>query len=268
MIIDSFMKQGASHYLCEDYVLTNRDYFPLIALSDGCSSSMNTDVGARLITLSAIESINNAPFVAHWFPKFLDGLTKIYNSYSSILTNGFLDATLIVFRFVPVKNNFEVSVIGDGNIILVQGEVTTLYNIKFESNAPKYPAYFIDRESDYNAQYGEGIVIVTKTVIKNGEAKESIQLKDKAKNLAPFSFILDVPIDTDTLLLSTDGIESFSSTESGLISVNDIGKELTAFKNYQGEFMKRRAKRMAAEYAREGITHSDDISFGAIRFKD
>ena len=51
---DTFYSTGKSHQVCEDYVVANCRY-PIICLSDGCSSSKDTDVGSRLIVRSALD---------------------------------------------------------------------------------------------------------------------------------------------------------------------------------------------------------------------
>ena len=39
---------GSTHALCQDYALARNDG-PYVILSDGCSSSPDTDVGSRLL---------------------------------------------------------------------------------------------------------------------------------------------------------------------------------------------------------------------------
>ena len=45
---DSYFKIGKTHLICQDYALHSEGH---ISLSDGCSSSPNTDIGSRLLCL-------------------------------------------------------------------------------------------------------------------------------------------------------------------------------------------------------------------------
>ena len=50
MNADSAVNIGSTHSLCQDYVIArNPDRAPYVVLSDGCSSSNDTDIGARLL---------------------------------------------------------------------------------------------------------------------------------------------------------------------------------------------------------------------------
>ncbi len=54
MNIDTFIKQG-EHGICEDYVIAKMiNGSPVLVISDGCSSSPNTDVGSKLLALNFI----------------------------------------------------------------------------------------------------------------------------------------------------------------------------------------------------------------------
>src|SRR5215510_2075397 len=46
MNADATINIGATHSVCQDYVIVRNDY---VILSDGCSSSPDTDIGARLL---------------------------------------------------------------------------------------------------------------------------------------------------------------------------------------------------------------------------
>src|SRR5215203_2249321 len=49
MNTDCFFNIGATHSVCQDYVVAS----PYLILSDGCSSSPDTDIGARLLVKAA-----------------------------------------------------------------------------------------------------------------------------------------------------------------------------------------------------------------------
>ena len=64
---DSIFKIGKAHSVCQDYAAgitypPIRDMtYNVIALSDGCSSSLNTDWGSRLIVNESMNAV--------WWPK-------------------------------------------------------------------------------------------------------------------------------------------------------------------------------------------------------
>jgi hypothetical protein len=46
---DIFRRIGATHAVCEDYIIEGNKPFPFIILADGCSTAKNTDMGARIL---------------------------------------------------------------------------------------------------------------------------------------------------------------------------------------------------------------------------
>ena len=58
--IDHLLKKGKTHKICEDYIISGYNPAPYIILSDGCSSSKNTDVGARVLCHVAKQYLENS----------------------------------------------------------------------------------------------------------------------------------------------------------------------------------------------------------------
>lgn len=48
-LVDSFLRTATIKEICQDYILSGTDPFPYVIISDGCSSSKKSDVGARLL---------------------------------------------------------------------------------------------------------------------------------------------------------------------------------------------------------------------------
>ena len=46
---DTFLKIGKTHQVCEDYIITGDSPVKYNILSDGCSSSKDTEMGARIL---------------------------------------------------------------------------------------------------------------------------------------------------------------------------------------------------------------------------
>ena len=56
--VDCAFRMGRTHLVCQDYAAFAAGEFPCVVLSDGCSGSPDTDVGARLLARSALSYIN------------------------------------------------------------------------------------------------------------------------------------------------------------------------------------------------------------------
>ncbi len=51
--LDSFFSMAKQHAVCQDYAIGGMLPSPFLVLCDGCSSSNNSDVGARILAISA-----------------------------------------------------------------------------------------------------------------------------------------------------------------------------------------------------------------------
>jgi Protein phosphatase 2C len=273
MHIDTFIKQGTSHFMCEDYVKGDDTFLPTLVVADGCSSSPNTDVGARLITLEIIEEIinmgNAIPILKEDVLKYR--LLRAEREYGHILGNNFLDATAIILKEDKINKYLSVQVIGDGNIFYIYDDHIGLINIKYECNAPKYLSYYLheERMKEYNKQFGDSKVTVSYKV-KYSE-KEFIPLETQeylVRDLTIGSFFKWFDPQVHTLIISTDGVESFTNKSGEVKSLEDIALEIMNFKGYQGEFLQRRMKRMLLDLKKNEFENTDDISLAAVTFKE
>ncbi|KKK85109.1 hypothetical protein LCGC14_2776610, partial [marine sediment metagenome] len=153
MHVDHFMEIGSSHKVCEDYILSGMDPVPHVILADGCSSSENTDVGARLLCYVAKQYLNvhlKAGIDLNWETA---GRVIIHETeeiaWNMGLNANALDATLIM---AWVEDNFiRVFMYGDGHIIFMRKtdvEECSVYHqeTNFRSNAPYYLSYSLDSE--------------------------------------------------------------------------------------------------------------------------
>src|ERR1017187_1833610 len=113
MNCDHHFEIGNSHRICEDYALSGQTKeVTYVILSDGCSSGIDVDVGARLVALSARRTLFENGFEMSYdtFGKVtLFNLDKI-SSYLSLHPLA-LDATLLV---TWIRNNkFTTYIYGD-----------------------------------------------------------------------------------------------------------------------------------------------------------
>lgn len=256
---NAFFSIGKSHPICQDYACaTMIGETPLILLSDGCSSSPNTDTGARLLTHTVARLIHancltDCP--EETFPIDREGVEKLCWGAIQMLANQTgqlglstrcLDATLLM---AYVINGFiYIIAYGDGTFCFrYQDGLKQIHRLNFPSGAPRYLSYDLspERLAQYEQEYG------TEFLLESDEWVEQIE--------HPFFFgIYDVENITSVSLLS-DGCETFEET-----SAKDAVEELTAFKNYKGVFVERRVRRALKTFAKNNIAHHDDVSVASI----
>ena len=248
MKIDTFLTQGDSHYICEDYIVSDESK---IVLSDGCSSSIDTDVGARILCRTFLEG-----FTPKYFSAFMNDLYTRYFTLISGKRNGAnsLDATV---GFVTEEGL--VTFYGDGVIFwkTKDGEVG-FTEIEYPSGAPFYLSYFLseDREYEYKKAFGN-----TKFI------KHSSGFTSVVSDGGGYTCSFDIS-EMELIGIASDGLTSFLNTPSEERALGEIINEICDFKSYNGEFLKRRMGKILKTYRKKGITHYDDLSIGVIVFKE
>ena len=145
-MIDIFLEIGHQHKVCEDYIISGNAPEPFIILSDGCSSSNNTEMGARILCHLAKQYLRYRGNDLHNIDHKKMGRWIIHNAEMTArqlgLTLNCLDATLMVSYFID--NRLYVFVYGDGVIVLKKGDEFSYYIVDFSNNAPYYLSYLID----------------------------------------------------------------------------------------------------------------------------
>ena len=259
MNIDSFIKMGEDHTLFEDAVITGVSPFHYIIVADGCSGSENTHLGSQLLARAAEQELLKGCCISDDF-----GLKTIKKAreFSDLmgLNKDCLDATLLI---AYVKDNKAyIWMTGDGSLYYdIKGDKTTV-SISYFDEMPYYLNYLLDenRILAYQDTVKERLDI--KKVRINNSDVEDVLLFDYKK---PLCYELDVE-NLNYLILSTDGIDSFQNKESN--ELINLDKKVHDFKNYKGEFLKRRIKRILKENTKSNNHHSDDIGIAAISFNN
>ena len=292
MNIDSFLKIGHSHTMCQDYILTGDDPCPYIILADGCSQSKDSDIGARILCHSALNFLKRnwerlEEITVHELGRDVIVHSEIISEHFNV-RNQDLDATLIVaFKWNGV---YKVFMYGDGVIYWIKPDDTIqYYNITFKPNAPAYLRYQIDGREDY---VKNGIKMFIETV--NGDQETFFG------PLIPYHVIIPENA-VKTLMIASDGVSSLIYKEEVLYKslylemlsdiklynssihrnqnkpfipparINQGVKELnfktvcssmTDFKLTKGAFVSRRAKKTLKEYLQQGFVNDDDLSIG------
>lgn len=275
MNTDSFFTIGSTHRVCEDYCASlmiphGKNAGPFIALSDGCSSSQDTDFGSRLLVKSVINHYGNMecdPNEDYFLPAIWEWVDANVQAIGS-LNPTCLDATLL-FAYKN-KNNIEVIVIGDGTVA-AKAKDGMIYSktIEYKGNAPLYLSYLysdqsrrLQREKEFDCTKIVKSKMMRKGNILNDEQVISTNIIEK--------FTFDVN-DYDYVSIFSDGVESFTQPliETGsktfqLVPEHQVIEESLSYKNNGGEFVRRRCQRFVPEWKQQQMVNTDDFSIATI----
>tara|TARA_Y100001960_G_scaffold303515_1_gene355685 strand:+ start:11677 stop:12462 length:786 start_codon:yes stop_codon:yes gene_type:complete len=261
MNTDSFFRKGYSHQICEDYALNeNQNLFTFI-VSDGCSNSKHTDIGSRLLSWSAKEVISSVgEEIINLSPSRI-GKMIIDKAFISVKNLNIpirsLDATLLLGFYNKNDNKVHVLIFGDGAIFFKNKNEDFDYKIfEYSKNYPFYLSYLL---------YSDGL-----DKFNEKEQKKIIKTKNSEKEcdslyFSKYSFDVEC---LEWLFISTDGVESvFNTKDFDKIEEEKLYNELTSFKNYNGEFIKRRMKRAFKNLNKEDFDSEDDFSIAGINIQ-
>jgi len=292
---DAAFTIGKTHKVCEDYAVAGdgkgRGAGASAWLCDGCSSSPHTDIGARLLAHAARTRaggfVRESGFVRAGGAEVEAGRTAA--SRDGVVRKGFavaarsarslglpadcLDATLFGLVIAAAPDGDAVlhtAIYGDGALVFgLTGGARIIYRFQYPAGYPFYPAYLADegRLQQWRAVAGNARRI-TKTVLSPGGAVES---SGNLSTDAPDEWLYRPAANLVFAAVLSDGIESFHGAkgENGgatAIGYLDVVTELTAFKNFNGEFVQRRLQAFARDCARRGVFHNDDVSVAAVSF--
>jgi len=285
---DSYYEIGSSHTFCQDYALSGKvnRHISFAIVSDGCSSSPNVDVGARLITHSVKDFLKmkygDCQVIDDDIHKFDLSLQKyiLLNSCASSqylsLPFGALNATLVVS--VTDGQKVRLCIYGDGGVIVGHKDGTVEYfSVRFMDNAPYYLYYDYDpliRDS-YFKTFGEQKIWTE--IDRNLMDDDNLIMDTQFFTTKEFSYDKGLTVwETSSIsyvINVSDGIESFLDIDPQLeydqraskeVSKNVILKEICLIKNYNGNFIQRRLGRMKRDHAKINRIHFDDISAAAM----
>ena len=291
ILSDSFYEIGHGHSVCQDYtlhkVISINDFENhIIILSDGCSSSQNTEVGckilARAFSCILTDIINTNPsivfdeeyehnisqIISNEFKQYCLDYDFPYGILNSLDLNlECLDATIwiLIASKNIITNKVEVFVIGfgDGELIVKRKNstqiFTDIYYVNYPSNAPYYINYLLDqkRQKQYLEQFQKNCI--------HGFISDSLVSYQNLETEHFFSDIFSVKLyQPETIISATicsDGLLSYN------INNNTIQEQarwslnrLVDFKNSTGPFLERRMRYLARKDLRDKISHFDDIS--------
>ena len=267
--VDGFTTIGHSHKVCEDYVVLKEDH---VVLSDGCSSSPNTDVGARLLAhaMDNLISCSGGEYIGN-----ISGTMAIHDASLCLSLLGLegecLDATLL-YMLID-RDRIHITTFGDGNIICLykDGKVSCC-NTSYSDNAPAYLSYRSDkgRGEAYLKMGGEVLHRISSREPGSIEwQNDDFQLYKSA--LSHGGYLAASIAETRAIMITSDGIESFHDKSGNQIHLHDVINEIVDFKHLGPNFLQRRMgsrRGVISTFEKMGITHADDISIAGFCFED
>lgn len=288
MNADSTFAIGATHTICQDYAVASNGLpgrqvtdrrltaNPYVVLSDGCSSSPDTDIGARLL-VKAAESI------------FLTGFNTSASSLAELhkeaarralalatlmgLCPQAVDATLLTIHLEG--DELITGCSGDG-VIGLQSRTGRLdvYVISYASGYPLYPSYAHQPDRLRALEENGGVGKEVKH-FSCASFEEPLLLQKTLISTSPTEVVAVKASDYKLAVILSDGINSFftlrqTDTTKRIESIptEETLKELVSFKSLRGAFVGRRVKRVMKDYMAKGWQHMDDLAVGALHLDD
>ena len=250
--IDNFVR--SAHPICQDYSLIGPDY---AFLTDGCSSSPRSEIGAHLVPFLAERShLADVDFMSF--------IKRYLNEWP--LSGICFDTTLLSCHMKYDKLMLEL--IGDSCIIIKnKNGHYELHITEYRDNAPPYVSYFLDEKKRelYKKQFPN-----------NAKIYKWRLLNDKFEDIENDYYVCEENIERDDwflecsgiedVFISTDGIKSFRDNTGQPVPMVEVIKEITAIKSYTGAFLQRRMNKMIKDFSQKGIIATDDISVVAFHF--
>ncbi len=283
MNADSAFAMGKRHEVCQDYAQSGAEGGLAGGwISDGCSSSPDSDIGARLLVLGARQSTRAAMetgwgFVKDAVPEDI-GLMAISGALLSSkmldLPQETLDATLL--SVVSDGTHVCLSAFGDGVMFLRwAGGATKCLDIELTNGYPDYLSYRLDksRRDRYNMTWEKtkGTKLLRASWGPKGDVEDKQpRWLDPHKGYAEIHGIVQGTAWLELAAVMSDGVRSFyRKGENGAaepVPLAEVLDGLLDFRLHSGRFVQRRLNRFLKDAAAKGWEHHDDISVAAIHF--
>jgi hypothetical protein len=277
---------GTTHEICQDYALAKGCG---ICIADGCSGSLLSDFGARMLSVTAINKINELETLSDFDENEIILLArpsaKILNIPSECL-----DATLLCAA--QKRETLQAVCYGDGTITIkiINGDIFVI-TTEYTDSYPFYINYLYDETKRLqNWKDNHNKRKITFSIIQtNGEVETAPYYSREGRQdmlyegeVIGFIYIYPYHIRVEVLAskakfiaLMSDGIQNFyrnvtSETASygEKISYHDVLKEFVNFKNYAGNFVRRRMNRFIKTCIKNKWYYADDISMAAIHLRN
>jgi len=245
---DHIIRIGKTHKLCQDYARCSNN---IVIVSDGCSSSPDSDFGARLITKIAENFHSKYTLYGEDFYQSI--INKAHYLSLELELNQFaLDATFLSIR--NIEDKLIVDIVGDGYLIIKYKTNLVIYHFEYPSNYPEYLSY---KTNEVRMRNVKAINInqpfkTTKYTISNETTVAENYILEK-------NYIILDKTDIEFCIVSTDGLGSFVHENNSSVDFISVGEKLTNIQFYKGCFLQRSFNGLMKEFNKQKINHFDDI---------
>jgi serine/threonine protein phosphatase PrpC len=260
MEINSLFIKGEEHKVCQDYALHGTEPYPYLIVCDGSSSSQQSEIGSKLLALSAQKILHEQTEEELLKLTTQEIGNRIIQKAGYVakqlgLNHETLDATLLLGYLNKNNNKFIVHAFGDGVIIYKKHNDVYYQSINYSENYPYYLSYQLDEERKSNLIKS----IQQKMTVSFSKLGYEKTIEQEYSSLKHHTLEIDVN-DLEWICLASDGIESFNQDAEKTI------QQLSSFKNFRGVFLERRVNKLIKENKKNNITHYDDLSVAGIFF--
>lgn len=282
MPIDHYFTIGKPHLAqgrpCEDYAWSTTLPGGLLlgVVADGCSGAWaNTDVGARALAfafekaVAARQTLPNA-----WFDEtFYADIRALFAAHR--ISTGYLDYYATVMGLVASHDHAAVYLFGDGVLTLrfADGRYQVM-EFDWQRNTPFYLAYTLDpgAQAHFIQELGndaDRAVRCQNTIFSMVDGIPEVIAEDES--WLPFAaFEHGYRLEFDVV---AQGIQAMAVFSDGVARLGAGGEPIAqvtshflAFKNFRGEFVKRRMLSALAAYQKQGIEPQDDLAVACAWF--
>jgi hypothetical protein len=282
MNLDHFFTIGSAHHVqgtpCEDYALSGMlpSGVAFGVVADGCSGAQaNTDVGARAIAWAFKKALTEREAEpSHWFDVgFTERLKAAFVGHQFAGAREDYLATVVGFAATP--DYASVYVHGDGAVALryADGRME-LIEFNWWDNMPFYLNYqahteWLDR---FLVPYQDGVIEpfgVRRTLFKVGE--QGLEVLQSLHE----RFSVDQMMNGHVLQFrpAAEGIVAMAVLTDGIEQVGEkpaieVARDWLGYKNFQGEFVKRRMLKSLKEFRKDGLIPRDDVGIATVWFPE
>jgi hypothetical protein len=275
MHADSAFRMGSTHAVCQDYAVAGAcasaqsadcaeaPCHPYVILSDGCSSSPDTDIGARLLVKAAERLLRESGATsASGLASLHVGAARLALSWAEMLglPPQAVDATLLTAHLDG--GELTVGCSGDGVVCLQTAEgALDVYSVNYPDGYPVYPAY-AHQPARLRALAESGRACKKLTRLRGDSAGERLRQVDVSDGDAVTEVFAVMADGYRFAALFSDGVHSFLHAEA--VPLESVLPELVSFRNTRGAFAGRRMNMFLKDCQRKGWRHADDLSLAAL----
>lgn len=263
---------GRAHRVCQDYAVTgggDDGVSAFVLLADGCSSSPDSDIGARLL-VKAAQRFLPSPSAGdgEWEAAHNAALRRAAQVAQDLdLHLNCLDTTLLTIT--ASGGAFAVNCCGDGIVALGRSDGgLEVYAVSYAASYPNYLNYRLDdgRRAQWELQPGNEKRITHWTLGADGMTNEASCLSRCAcetwagtADEYRFAAVL-----SDGVQSFTETCETDTSRSPRPVPLAELLPPLLAFKGSRGQFVQRRAASFFKECHTRRLSHGDDFSLGVV----